>query len=182
MTYNLDTFYQSSTWQKFREAYLAERIARDGELIDDITKRPILKKGEATLHHIEHLTDENVNDPNISLNPKNIELVSTETHQRLHNKFNCNGRTVKIAHREEKEEDKYFFDLVISFDSLKNALCKEENDKTRATIWAVYNFLIDRIKTRADRWSSVLVISRGDQIEFNRIKRLIDAEELKEDE
>lgn len=39
------------------------------------------------VHHIVHLTPENVSDPNISLNQDNLMLLCTECHSKVHGRF-----------------------------------------------------------------------------------------------
>jgi 5-methylcytosine-specific restriction endonuclease McrA len=54
------------------------------------------------VHHIKELTEENFMDPNISLNPENLEALCYDCHTREHHE----GK--KYGHRECGRE--YFFD------------------------------------------------------------------------
>lgn len=36
------------------------------------------------VHHIIHLTEENINDPNITVNPKNLISLCSECHKAIH--------------------------------------------------------------------------------------------------
>ena len=172
MIFTLENFYTSNDWQKFRKSYLAERIAKDGDLIDDVTKTPI--KAGATLHHIIYLTEENVNNREISLNPNNIQLVSPDTHARIHGWFNSNPKKIFIA--KTSENINQYYDIIIEWDRIHSAL--GTNDSTSQNTWRIYNDLIDQVRTRMGRWSVALVICKGGGIEFNRIKRLLGAEEI----
>ena len=89
-------FYKSSAWRKCRQAYitskygLCERCADAGNIV----------------HHKTYITPENINDPNITLNHKNLELLCATCHQHEHYKtnsaiaeglaFDSNGDLVKI--------------------------------------------------------------------------------------
>ena len=72
-------FYDSTAWRQTRKAYassvggLCERCLRSGRYV----------AGEI-VHHINHLTQENINDPDISLDWSNLELVCRECHAEIH--------------------------------------------------------------------------------------------------
>ena len=74
--FTLENFYQSKEWERFRLTIIGERTKDDGFIYDEVTNKPILRMYDLILHHIEELTPENVNDYNVSLNPKNIMVVS----------------------------------------------------------------------------------------------------------
>lgn len=69
-----DRFYQGRAWQRCRAAYYAEQhgiCERCGKLGDIV-------------HHKVYLNRENVNDPEISLNADNLELLCMECHNKEH--------------------------------------------------------------------------------------------------
>ena len=179
MNYTLETFYHSKEWAKFRELVIAEKLAKYGELIDEETGKTILNKGDAILHHKTFLTAQNVNDPSVSLNPQNIELVSFATHQLIHNKFGCRGRKVYITRKKKEEikkESLEEFDLQIDFETLKNALGGKEG--TKSNTWAIYYALIDQVNTRLGKWTKALIFARGTVGDFERLKKKLGAEEF----
>ncbi len=67
-------FYKSAAWKKCRNAYfnsrhgLCERCSGPGKIV----------------HHIEYITPENINDPAITLNHSNLELLCQDCHNREH--------------------------------------------------------------------------------------------------
>lgn len=68
-------FYNSKDWQKLRESILLDRGMRSdfsGEIITGI----------AIVDHVEEITPENCDDPNITLNPDNLQLLSIEEHNK----------------------------------------------------------------------------------------------------
>ena len=81
--WTLDNFYQSREWAAFREVVIHERTKEDGLIYDEITGLPILRRYDIILHHVKELTDENVNDVTVSLNPENIQVVSHRTHNKM---------------------------------------------------------------------------------------------------
>ena len=89
--YTLSSFYRSDAWARFREYVINKRMTADGLILDEITGKPILKKYDVILHHVEVLTPQNVNDPEIALNEKNIQIVSHKTHNKIHGRFGYEG-------------------------------------------------------------------------------------------
>lgn len=73
--YTLDNFYKSKQWQKLLEVIKLERVNEDGQLICWHCGKPITDKYDAIGHHTIFLTEENVNNSEISLNPELIQMV-----------------------------------------------------------------------------------------------------------
>ena len=78
-------FYKSKQWEKCRAAYaasvggLCERCAAAGRI-----------RAGVIVHHKQHITPENINDPEVTLNWDNLELVCRDCHAELHT-----GRAVR---------------------------------------------------------------------------------------
>jgi len=72
-------FYHSKAWKDCRDSYIAT--------VNGLCER-CLKKGKLTpgyiLHHIEHLTPENIRDPFVTLNWSNLEYVCQSCHNEEH--------------------------------------------------------------------------------------------------
>lgn len=95
-------FYNSKQWKKCRETYkqsvngLCERCLKNGKYV----------AGEE-VHHKIYLTPENINNPDITLNWENLELLCSSCHSIEHNEkyspvredvmFDENGELVKKA-------------------------------------------------------------------------------------
>ena len=169
--FSLDTFYKSVEWTKFRENFLLQKLAEDGDLIDEITKQPIYEKGDAVLHHKIFLTEENVNDLSISLNPKNIQLISAKTHNQIHDRFGIKAtRQIFITSAQPTEVN--MFDLVVSIERIQRAI--GGNDKILQNVYRVYNSLLDSIFYKFGKWTTALIIhDKG--IEYERIKKRMGA-------
>lgn len=72
-------FYSSPAWKNLRSAIIKER----GGLCENCLKKGIIRA--ATLvHHIKPVTAENVNNPEISLNPANLEALCSDCHAAIH--------------------------------------------------------------------------------------------------
>lgn len=87
-------FYHSPEWRRCRDAYfisqhgICERCGGPGKIV----------------HHIEYITPENINDPNVTLNWDNLELLCQDCHNREHHEgklvakglmFDENGNLVR---------------------------------------------------------------------------------------
>lgn len=166
MTFNsLHSFYRSKEWEEFRKSFLAERLARDGEIIDEVTKKPIINKYDVILHHKTHLNETNVFDYNISLNPDNIMVVSHRTHNNIHNRFGsytkhiyivwgspCAGKTSFVLQRALKD------DLIIDIDRLFEAVNTSRSNRVLSNVMDLHRFLIDMVKTRKGQWVNAWII------------------------
>ena len=74
-------FYKSSLWRECRNGYAASR----GHLCERCLSRGVLSLGEIVHHKIE-LTPENINDPEITLNWNNLELLCRFCHTEVHDR------------------------------------------------------------------------------------------------
>ena len=77
------SFYKSKAWQRCRAGY----VKSVGGLCEDCLKKGIYTPGEI-VHHKVHLTPDNINDPDISLNWDNLKLVCRECHAKEHSASN----------------------------------------------------------------------------------------------
>lgn len=68
-------FYKTSRWIKCRKSYIDNRIMTDGGLCEECHNRP-----GYIVHHKIHLTESNIQDPEVSLNHGNLEYVCKECH------------------------------------------------------------------------------------------------------
>ena len=71
--------YGSSAWRDCRQGYAAYR----GHLCERCLRRGILSHGEIVHHKIE-LTPDNIDNPNITLNWDNLELLCRFCHAEVH--------------------------------------------------------------------------------------------------
>ena len=167
---NLSAFYKSKEWQQFRAIIMAERTAEDGFIYDEYDGKPILRKYDVILHHKEPLTLMNVNNPEISLNPDNVMLVSHANHNIIHNRFGLYERQrVVIVHGSPLSGKTSFVesakgdrDIVVDLDRLWSAITFEplyvKNNYLKTNIFEVRNHLLDQIKTRRGQWTTAWVI------------------------
>jgi len=167
---SLYSFYRSDEWKAFRQTVIAERTQADGFIYDEVTGKPILKPYDLILHHVEELTEENVNDANIALNPKNIQIVSHKTHNAIHDRFGkyetkkayivygppLAGKTTWV------KENKGANDLVIDIDSIWQCLTAGKRyvkpRRLKGAVFRIRDELLDIAKHRLGFWNNVYII------------------------
>ena len=74
-------FYHSTAWKRCRETYLNKRHG----LCEECLKRGLYVPAD-TVHHIIHLSPENIGDPNITLGDGNLYAVCRDCHAKIHAK------------------------------------------------------------------------------------------------
>lgn len=79
-------FYNSKAWKDVRKAYLKSV----GGLCESCLSQGLYNPGKV-VHHVVHLTPENIGDPAIALNWKNLKAVCQDCHAKEH-KTESTGR------------------------------------------------------------------------------------------
>lgn len=74
-----ERFYKSKAWQQTREAY-AKSV---GGLCEKCFAKGQIKSGEI-VHHKTKLSPDNINDPSVTLNWDNLELLCRDCHGKEH--------------------------------------------------------------------------------------------------
>lgn len=85
VTPKLRKFYASKEWQRCRK----EKLLRARGICEKCGKRGY------EIHHVIHLTDENVDDPSISLSLDNLMCLCLKCHNEIH------GRGAKLRVRRD---------------------------------------------------------------------------------
>lgn len=94
-------FYKSKEWEQVRE-YIRKR--------DNYLCRVCGARGEE-VHHIEHLTPENIWNPNVTLNPGNLILLCRTCHIAKHTKDTATAHIKDDGKREAAQRlNEYVFD------------------------------------------------------------------------
>ena len=75
-------FYNSAQWKRCREAYKKSK----GYLCEECWKQGIITPA-TEVHHIIKLTENNVNDPSVSLNTANLMALCEDCHDKKHRKY-----------------------------------------------------------------------------------------------
>lgn len=160
-------FYRSDEWDRFRKAFMAERMLRDGELICEHCGKVMVRQYDAILHHITPLDDMNVFDANVAFNPDNIMLVCHKSHNEIHERFGYESMTRHIyivwgspcaGKREYVEQNAGPKDLIIDIDRLYEAVNLGNRGMVKSNVMQIYRQLVDMVKTRNGRWRTVWVV------------------------
>ena len=190
----LQQFYKSQKWEKFIEALRIERANAEGVVICEHCGKPILRKYDCIGHHIEELTDENVNDVMISLNPQNIKLVHFKCHNEIHKRFGyggtqvqkvyivygapCSGKSSFVAEVADK------CDIILDIDRLWSAIkadkCNDEKpNELKQNVFALRDAMIDMIKVRRGRWHNAYIVGGYPlQGERERLAEIVGADKI----
>ena len=194
--FTLKDFYKSDEWRDFRLLLMQERTTDNG-LVCAHCGKPILKPYDCIGHHVIELTEDNVNDYSISLNPDNVILIHFKCHNLEHNRWNghaqkvylvygspCSGKTSWV--NEVANGD----DLILDVDRIWDAVCNDGRynktngkskrpNRIKANVFAVRDCIIDQIKTRFGQWRNAFIIGgyplRSDR---DRLCNLLNAEPI----
>lgn len=167
---SLTDFYNSDEWRAFRDVVIAERLTADGLTIDEVTGKPIVNPYDIILHHYKtELTEENVNDVTISLNPDNIQIVSHKTHNIIHDRLGNSCRQVYIVYGAPLSGKTKFVkdnalegDLIVDIDNIWECVSGcgryRKPAKLNAVVFKIRDTLLDSVKYRVGRWHNAYVI------------------------
>lgn len=98
-------FYRSQAWKNCRAAY----FKKAGGLCERCKAKGLIVPGDA-VHHKTRLTADNINNPNITLNFDNLELLCRSCHEIEHRrkgrryKIDKAGRVTTDAHRRTQSD------------------------------------------------------------------------------
>lgn len=167
--YSLESFYRSKEWQKLLAHLKIERLNEEGQIICEYCGKPIVRAYDIIGHHKEELTEANVNDLTISLNPANVSFVHHRCHNYIHNKFGYAVREVYLVYgaplsgkSEWVRENMSEGDLVINVDDIWKAVsgCEKyvKPNRLRSVVFKVRDALIEAVRYRAGKWNNAYII------------------------
>lgn len=167
---DLQTFYKSDAWEKFRRVLMYERTNEHGDIVCEYCHKPIVRSYDCIGHHITELTESNVDDAMVSLNPDNVMLVHHRCHNMIHERFGhewrrrvyivygspCAGKTTWVRNNAGKN------DIIMDMDSIWQ--CISANDRTfksnrlKQNVFGVRDCILDQIRMRVGKWQTAFVI------------------------
>lgn len=168
--YTLEAFYKSQKWREMLKRLKAERVNEQGFVICEHCGKPIVKAYDCIGHHKIELTEENVNDYDISLNEENIQLIHHKCHNEIHERFGYNPvKKIYIVYgspcagkREYVEQIAGKDDLILDIDSIYTAISINKrythSSKLSRNVFVIRDCMLDMIKTRTGRWNKAFVI------------------------
>lgn len=192
-----EQFYKSKKWEAFRKVVIAQRTDQDGYVHCAICGKPILKPYDLIVHHKQELSEDNVNDATIALNPDNVECVHFKCHNKIHERFGfqktspaaitkhvyivygspCAGKTTWV---QDVADDT---DLIVDLDSIWQMISINDRyikpDPLRSVVFEVRDKLYDIIKYRSGKWRNAYIITGGSlQGDRDRLKQRISADDM----
>lgn len=167
--FTLSTFYKSKQWEGLVNRLKLERLNDEGQLICEHCGKPITRKYDCIGHHKTELTEDNVNDYQISLNPDNIMLIHFKCHNMIHQRFEgfvqrvylvygspCAGKSTWV--QSVANDD----DLIVDIDKLWEAVCLSDRynkpNRLKPNVFGLRDCLIDQIRCRSGMWRNAYVI------------------------
>lgn len=161
----------------------------DGLLYCAYCEKPIVKAYDCIGHHVIHLTEENVNDVEISLNPTNVVLVHHKCHNRIHGKLSYSRRSVYLVYGPPMSGKSTWVndvrdkgDLVVDINAIWKCISGSDTDKDgrlKPNVFGIRDKLIEDIKYRRGRWNNAYVIGGYPLIsERERLCKELGAEEI----
>lgn len=167
-TPELQRFYGSKRWRDLRDMLVIQRhgiCERCGRNYSDDTSM-------LTAHHKEHLTDDTLKDPQVAVNPENIEILCARCHALQHRTRGfikkrkevflvygppLSGKTTYVKDQMDPG------DLVVDLDTIRSAISYmpiyEQPPALDKTVFAVRDFLYDQIRIRSGGWQTAWVIA-----------------------
>lgn len=167
--YDLNTFYRSKDWQKLLRTLKVERLNEEGQIICEYCGKPIVKAYDMIGHHKVELTEENVNDFDVSLNPDNVSFVHHRCHNYIHDKFGYSKREIYIVYgpplagkREWVKDNMSEGDLVIDIDDIWQCVsgCARyvKPNRLKAIVFRMRDNLLDAVRYRYGKWNNAYIV------------------------
>ncbi len=178
---NTGQFYRGDDWANCKAQVTLERL-KDGILYCEHCGKPILKNFNPNkrnnskaivYHHIIYLTNNNVNDASISINPKNIMVLHWQCHNEVHERFigiaqkierkvylitgaACSGKTTFVKERIQKG------DIVLDIDDIWQTVSGMPRyikpNSLKPIVFNIRNEIKDQIAKGAGTWRNAFVI------------------------
>ena len=188
--FTLDNFYTSKAWIKFYTLLRLQRTDENGQLICWHCHKPITQKYDAIAHHTIFLTEQNVNDASISLNPDLVQFVHHRCHNRIHNKLGYRRQEVYLVYGSPLsgkstwvDQVSDYGDLIVDLDLIWASICGGEKyikpQCLNSVAFGIRDYLLDTVKIRRGKWDNAYVIGGYPLIsERERICRMLGAREI----
>ena len=195
-----EQFYKSKQWEAFRKVIIEQRTDQNGYVHCCECGKPIINKYDLIIHHKQELSEANVNDAMISLNPDNVECICFRCHNKVHERFGyhkegqsnykpvpkrvyivygspCAGKSTFV--NEVATED----DLIVDLDSIWQMISVNPRytkpTALKVPVFEIRDKLYDIIKYRSGKWHNAYIITggamKGDR---DRLKQRVSADEF----
>lgn len=184
--WTLGNFYQSKEWMLFRLSVINDRLNDEGITICEHCGKPIVNAYDIIAHHIEALTEDNVNDIMVSLNADNIQLVHHVCHNKIHNKLGYRERKVYLVYGAPYAGKHAYVDsvaesgdIIISMDRIWRCIGCNKDGRLNAIAFKMRDTLIDSVRYRLGKWNTAYIIGGYPlSSERQRLCKVLGAEEI----
>lgn len=167
--FTLDTFYKTKQWQKLLNVIKMERVNDDGQIICWHCGKPIVNNYDCIGHHTIFLTEDNVNNADISLNPALIQLVHHRCHNLIHNKLGYTKREVFLVYGAPCSGKHTYVksvsepgDLIVDIDNIWQCVTNGDRyikpGKLNAVVFKLRDELLQMVKYRLGKWDNAYII------------------------
>lgn len=192
-----EQFYKSKKWEAFRQVIIDQNTDADGYVHCSVCGKPILKKYDLIVHHKKELSEANVNDVMVALNPDNVECVCFRCHNKVHDRWQGGNsgykpvpKRVYIVYGSPASGKSTWVhgvatpdDLVVDLDQIWQMISiNDKYDKPAALKSVVFEMrdkMYDIIKYRSGKWHNAFIITggalKGDR---ERLQQRVGADEL----
>lgn len=165
----LNGFYQSKPWVKLMTVIRMERTNAEGQVICEHCGKPIVHKYDCIGHHIIELTDANVDDATISLNPENIMLVHHRCHNKIHDRLGYYHRQVFLVYgsplsgkstfvRENMSEGDFVLDVDNIWQCVSGCDRYVKPNRLRSCVFGIRDRMLDMVRMRQGKWLNAWVV------------------------
>ncbi len=192
-----EQFYKSKAWLTFRSVIINDRTDEDGFVHCCACGKPILHKYDLIIHHKQELTEANVNDAMVSLNPDNVECICFRCHNKVHERFGFNTGASGNVHKKHvyivygapaSGKTTWVYDnatpddLIVDLDKIWQMI--SINDMyvkpaaLKQVVFQMRDKLYDIIRYRSGKWHTAFIITGGALLgDRERLKQRVGADE-----
>lgn len=167
--YTLQNFYKSSAWENLLKVIKLERVNEEGQLICWHCGKPITDKYDCIGHHTIFLTEDNVNDANISLNPELIQLVHHRCHNFIHDKLGYTKKEIFLVYGSPLSGKSTYVssviapgDLLIDIDRIWECVSGQpvhtKPPRLNAVVFGIRDRLMEMVKYRVGKWNNCYIV------------------------
>lgn len=165
----LANFYKSDEWYKLTQQIKNERVNKNDEIICAHCGMPIVRSYDCICHHTIYLTEENVNDYAISLNPDLIQTVHHKCHNEIHEKLGYVQKEIYLVYGPPLAGKTSWVkhamgtgDLIIDMDSIWECVsgCPRyvKPGQLNAVVFGIRDELMQMTKRRVGKWNNAYIV------------------------
>lgn len=160
---SLSDFYRSKDWVNFMKVLKLKRVGPDGEIRCEYCGKPMY--GPITGHHKIVLNLTNVNDPSISLNEENIQLVHHKCHDAIHSRMGQGTRHVYLVYGpstnkclEFVKENASSGDTVCHVPSIRKMCTSGDSQRTNSLVFRIRDLILDAIEYKETKSQNCWIV------------------------